>query len=115
MKYILIFLISISLFVSCATPRPWNKQEKTAAYFFILAHSANAFTTSQLDDNGNYEKYNFILDKHPSDTEVGIYFSITGGLALALSHFYPKLRKPLLYGYGFLNTCLVIHDYNLNK
>ena len=115
MRFILIFLIIGSLFTACASPRAWTKQEKTAAGFFIVAHSANAFTTSRLENNGNYEKFNFIIGEHPSDTEVGIYFSITAGLALTLSHFYPKLREPLLYGYGSLNTIMAIRDYNLTK
>ena len=110
-----LILVVISLLTACASPRPWTKQEKIAAGFFLLAHSANAFTTSRLENNGNYEKFNFIISEHPSDTMVGIYFSLTAGLALGISHYCPKLREPLLYGYGSLNTSLAIYDYNLNK
>lgn len=108
------FLIILSLSISCATPRSWTKEEKTAVGFFLLAHSADAFTTSQLIDNGNYE-LNPILGKYPSDTKIGIYFSLTAIGALTISHFYPNLRKPFLSGYGSLNTGLAIHNHNLNK
>jgi len=115
MRNILTSIIIVLLLMGCASPRPWTKEEKTAAGFFLLAHTANAFTTSQLENNGNYEKFNFIIKEHPSDTIVGIYFSVTAGLALGISHYWPSLRQPLLYGYGSLNTSLAIHDYNLNS
>ncbi len=114
MKYILIFFIIISLFINCAGPRSWTKQEKNAASFYLLAHSADAFTTSQLIHKGNYE-LNPILGKYPSDTEIGIYFSLTTLGILTLSHFYPNFRKPILYGYGGLNAGLAIYNYKLNK
>ena len=114
MRSTILFLFITLLFTSCASPRPWTKQEKIAAGFFLLAHSADAITTSQLTDNGNYE-INPILGKHPSDTKVGVYFSLTAIGALIVSHFNPDLRKPLLYGYGTLNTGLAIHNYTINK
>lgn len=114
MKSILISFIIGLLLTACASPRPWTKKEKIAAGFFLIAHTADAITTSQLNDNGNYE-LNPLLGKHPSDTEVCIYFSITAIGALTLSHFYPNLREPLLYGYGGLNTGLAIHNHKLNK
>lgn len=115
-KFCLIFLIIILLFTGCASPRPWTKQERIAAGYFLLAHSADAFTTRQLltVNKENYE-INPIMDKHPSDTEIGIYFSLTALTALGLSHFHPEFRKPLLVGYGSLNSFCVIHNYNLIK
>lgn len=115
MKSVVLFLITILFFTGCAGPRPWTKQEKIAAGFFLLAHSANAYTTSQINNNNSYERFDFILDKYPSDTEVIIYFSFTAGLALGLSHYLPKLRKPLLYGYGSLNAVLAFDDYITHK
>ena len=114
MKSTILFLFIALLFTSCASPRPWTKQEKVAAGFFLLAHSADAITTSQLTDHGNYET-NPILGKHPSDTKVGVYFSLTAIGALVVSHFNPDFRKPLLYSYGALNTGLAIHNYTINK
>ena len=114
MKSTILFLFIALLFTSCASPRPWTKQEKIAAGFFLLAHSADAITTSQLTDNGNYE-INPILGKHPSDTKISVYFSLTAIGALIVSHFNPDFRKPLLYGYGALNAGLAIHNYSINK
>jgi len=114
MKYILIFLIIIPSFISCATPRPWTKQEKIAAGFFLLAHLADGFTTKELKDNGHYE-HNPLLNKYPSDSEVGLYFSLTTLGALTLSHFYANFREPLLYSYGILNFLLATYNYDLNE
>lgn len=114
MKRLLILFVTISLLTSCASPRPWTKREKIAAGFFLLGHSADALTTSQLNDNGNYEK-NPILGKYPSDAKVGVYFSLTGGGIIALCHFYPDLREPLLYGSGILGFRFAIHNYYLNN
>jgi len=111
MKSTILFLFIALLFTSCASPRPWTKQEKIAAGFFLLAHSANAFTTSRINNNNSRERFDFILDEHPSDKEVIIYFSVTGGLALGLAHYFPKLRTPLLYGYGSVNAFFALHDH----
>ena len=62
MKKVVLSILCLFLFVACASPRPWTKQEKIAAGFFLLAHSADAFTTSRLENNGNYEKFNFIIN-----------------------------------------------------
>lgn len=114
MRMVLIFFIILFLVTSCATPRPWTKGEKTAAYFFIAAHFADGYTTSQSLDNGNYEM-NPILGKYPSDSELVVYFSVTGAIALVLSHYKPSLRKPLLYGYGSVNTAFAIHNHQLSS
>jgi len=111
----LIFIVLIFPFLcSCASPRPWTKQEKVAAGFFLLGHTADALTTSQLTDNGNYEM-NPILGKYPSDSEVGIYFSLTAISAITLCHFYPSLRQPLLFGYGMTNFSLAVYNEQLNN
>ena len=114
MKFIITFIIILLLFTSCASSRSWNKQEKIAAGFFLVAHSADAITTSRAINNGNYEM-NPILGKYPSDTEIGIHFSITAIGALILCHFYPDLRKPFLYSCGAVNSLCAIHNYNLNR
>jgi len=95
-------------------PRSWTKQEKYAAYFFLAAHTANALTTEAHQDYPNqYYETNPILGRHPSDTEIGAYFSLTGVGTLVLCHFYPELRKPVLLGYGAVNTYWAIHDLKL--
>jgi len=114
MKKVVLSILCLFLFVACASPRPWTKQEKVAAGFFLLAHSADAITTSQLTDNGNYET-NPILGKYPSDAKIGVYFSLTAIGALVVSHFKPDLRKPFLYGYGSINSICAIHNYTINK
>ena len=113
MKIFTIALLLVFL-TACASPRPWTKQEKVAAGFFLVAHSANGITTSRIDNHGNYEM-NPAMGEHPSDTGVIVYFSLTGLGALTISHFYPRLRQPLLYGYGSVNTYFAIHDCRINK
>lgn len=95
-------------------PRPWTKDEKIAAGFFIAAHTANAFTTEAHQDHPDmYYEMNPIMGRHPSDTEIIAYFSITGVVALLIAHFYPELRKPLLYGYGGVGCYWTVHDLNM--
>jgi len=113
MKYILIFLIIILLFTACASPRPWTKPEKVAAGYFILGHSADALSTEKMLDNPNNYETNPILGEHPSDAEVITYFSLTAIAALTISHFYPKLRFPLLSIFGTTGFGYAIHNNQL--
>ena len=115
---IVFLIISLSL-MGCASlkpqPRPWNKEEKKCAGFFILAHLADAYTTERyLDNPNNWEAINPTLDEHPSDGKVAIYFSLTGIGSLVLSHFYPQLRQPFLSGYGAFNTSLALYNTRLD-
>lgn len=118
-KQMLIVICILVLFNSGCTsliphPRAWTKEEKIAAGFFIAAHTANAFTTEAHQDSPElYYERNPIMGRHPSDTEIVTYFSITGVGALLIAHFYPELRKPLLYGYGAINSYWVIHDLQM--
>ena len=94
-------------------PRPWTMKEKTAAGFFILAHTANYFSTNAIVDSPYCYESNFIMGRDPSDGEIATYFSITGIIALAIAHFYPKTRVPLLMTYGGINAFLTVYDYSL--
>lgn len=93
-------------------PRPWTRNEKMAAVFFIAAHTANAYTTEKHQDHPElYYERNSIMGRHPSDAEIGGYFSITGVGTLLIAHLYPETRMSLLVGYGVVNTYWTMHDY----
>ena len=109
----IILLATVLVFSSCATPRPWTKGEKISAYYFCVAHFADAYTTNQMLDNG-YHENNPVLGEYPSDSKVTIYFSLTGAAALVLGHFWPELRKPLFIGYGTLNAGCAIYNSQLD-
>jgi len=98
---------------SCASPRPWTKEEKTAAGIFALGHLMDVYTTGQMLDKGYHEK-NPVLKEHPSNKKVTAYFSITGTVVLALSHFFPSLRRPFLLGCGSLGLSLAVHNNRLD-
>jgi len=109
----LIVLLVFLLLPACASPRPWTKQEKLAAGFFIAGHLADYYTTNRMLDNpANWEE-NPILGKHPSDSTVTMYFSLTAIGALVVGHYWPDARKPLFIGYGTLNTGLAAHNTTL--
>jgi len=114
LKKFTLFLIFLFFFSSCATlkpnPKPWTKPEKIAAGYFILGHIADALTTERALDDSNIDEINPILGKRPSDSKITIYFSLTGIAALTISHFYPKLRIPLLSLYGTVNFGNTIHN-----
>ena len=115
MRLILISLVIISFSTSCASPRPWNKQEKVAAGFNVLGIMADAYATENMLDNSNHYELNPSLGEHPTDTQLAIYFPITVIITLGLSHFYPKLRKPLLFGYGSLSFGAAISNQHRNQ
>jgi hypothetical protein len=121
MKDVVLLLVLLLGLSGCTVisphPKKWNASDKTVAAFFIVAHIANAFSTEAHQDYPElYYERNPILGRHPSDTEIGVYFSLSGICALLVAHWYPELRKPLLIGYGTLNTYWTIYDYNmLNK
>ena len=106
-------LIIILLFTGCTSSRPWTKQEKIAAGYFILGHSADALSTIKMLDNPNIYETNFILDEHPSDSKIVIYFSLTGITIFTIAHFYPKLRIPLLSASGTIGFGYAIHNKRL--
>ena len=114
MRKVISLSISIVILSSCATlkphPRKWTSAEKACAGFFIATHLANAYTTERAQDHPQCDEVNPALGEHPSDSKTIVYFSFTGLVALTLSHFYPNLRKPLLIGYGVVNTGLAIND-----
>ena len=110
-KTLIIPLVFVFLF-SCTSPRPWTKQEKIAAGFFIAAHGLNAYSTERHQDSPEFHtESNFLLNEHPSDTKIIGYFSITAFLTLGAAHFWPDLRKPLLVSYGLVNTKLAHDDF----
>ena len=111
------FLIVVFAVSGCESlmphPRAWTKREKIAAGFFIAAHTLNACSTENHQDYPNYYETNPIMGRHPSDTEIVTYFSITGIGALLIAHWYPELREPLLYSYGGLNLGLAVNDFKM--
>jgi len=106
-------VLCLFLLTSCASLRPWTRQEKVAAGFFVVAHVANAFSTKAIVDSPYCYESNFIMDKDPSDGKIIAYFSISGALTLLVAHFYPKTRVPLLLGYGGVNAFLTVYDFTL--
>ena len=117
MRFILIFVITIS-FMGCASlkphPTPWTSVEKKAAVFNVLGIMADAYTTEHMLNNHNHYECNPVLGEHPTDSQLAIYFPLTAIITLGLSHFYPKLRKPLLFGYGGLSFGAAIHNSQLD-
>ena len=121
MKNVLITICLLVVLLSGCTglmphPRPWTRREKVAAVFFIAAHTANAFTTEAHQDHPElYYEMNPILGRHPSDFEIGTYFSLTGVATLLVTHLYPELREPVLYGYGGVNCYWAVHDIDMMR
>jgi len=113
MKKLIFILFIFSFLCSCASPRPWTKQEKTAAKFFMVGIIADAYTTNKMLDNGHTEM-NPILDEHPSDTALVVYFPVTAIIGLGFAHFTPELRKLLLYGYGGSSFSFAVRNQNLD-
>lgn len=103
--------------MGCAALRPnpqsWTRKEKTAAGFFILAHLANAYSAKRISDDPCCYEANPFIDGEPSGGEIAVYCSITGFGALILSHYYPKLRVPLLMTYGGINVGLTLYDLSI--
>ena len=105
----IILLAAVLLISSCASPRPWTKEEKIAAGYFCLAHFADYYTTNKMLNNpANWEINPAVDEEHPE-----IYFSLTCIAALAVGHCWPDARKPLFLGYGTLNAGLAAHNTTL--
>ena len=117
MKKYLALIVIITLLSGCASlkpnPRPWTNREKAAAGFFLAGHTLDAFSTEAFLDKPGYYELNPIMGEHPSDRKVIIYFSITGIIALAICHLYPKLRAPVLMTYGGINWYWALHNYSM--
>ena len=111
---ILIPILLLTFLTGCVSlrpnPRPWTKGEKTAAGFYLVAHSLDAYTTEKILDHPYYWELNPILGRHPSDGKIIFYFSITAIVTLLIGHLYPKTRVPLFMGYGGINAGCVLHN-----
>ena len=95
-------------------PEAWNKTDKLLAAYFIAGHTLDAYTTERCQDHPDrfYEE-NPILGKHPKDSEIVIYFSVTGLVALSIAHLYPELRPWILGAYGSVGFYCAYHNYHL--
>lgn len=112
---VLVVVLAVS---GCASlyphPRRWTGEEKALAGFFVLAHVMDGYTTERCQDHPErFYEVNPLLGKHPEDSEIALYFSVTGVGALVLAHLYPELRVPLLGGYGALNFGCTVYNYRL--
>lgn len=115
-KLIEALLILISIVSGCSSftlePRAWTKSEKTAALFYITAHTADAITTENILNRPGFSEANPLMGSHPSDTEIGTYFALTGVITITIAHFNPDYRKHILYGYGGVNAFCAASNYN---
>lgn len=99
-----------------ANPRRWTREEKFAAVYYVAGHTTDAVTTVQHQSNrydGRIREMNPILGDHPREGEIIGYFSLTTVGLLAIAHFFPKLRMPLLLGMGTLGFALGVHNTNV--
>lgn len=118
MRAIVVALILLTMGCSHIKPHPrsWTTGEKAMAGFFIVAHAADAYTTERHQDYpASYEELNPLLGKHPTDSEIAIYFIATGAAALVICHFYPELRYPLLGIYGGVGMGAAWRNWKLIK
>lgn len=115
--WITAIVFALLLFASCSylkpDPRPWTKEEKQAAVYFTVGHLLDAYTTEKFLENPRLYEMNPILGKRPNDKEIVIYFAVTEIGALTIAHFWPWLRKPLLFSYGTTGFYWARHNYRL--
>jgi len=105
-----LLIILCLLLTSCAS---WTPREKVAGAFFLVAHTANYYSTREMLKGDHYE-CNPILDEHPSDKKCLAYFSLTGAGALIVAHFWKDARQWILWGYGGVNAYWTVHDRGLD-
>jgi len=78
----------------------------------IAASLADGYTTERMLDEGHYER-NPTLGKHPSETTMVAYFSLSTGFKLLLAHLIPEYREVILYGFAFVNGYCAHHNVRL--
>ncbi len=116
LKTFIVLGLVLSLCWACASPRKWTPDEKKAALAFMIAHTANAYSTERHQDYPEYfYERNRILGNHPSDVKIGTYFALTGIGGIIIAHYIPSLRISLLGSYAIINTRYAINDINLVK
>ena len=104
-----ILIVGVILLAGCATtPRKWTTGEKVVLGWSLLATVADGYTTTQaLNNPDNYEA-NPLLGKHPSDGKVFIFLGVSELIAVALAHWYPDVKFPLIgrvnMRYGYLGA-----------
>lgn len=111
MKKIMAWILCPVFFVSAAGCASWSRSDRLAAGFFVAGHAADAITTERHQDRPDlFREMNPILGDHPSEQEIAVFFVVTAGLTFLLAHLFPKIRKPLLLGYGATGFAWAIHN-----
>ena len=116
----LVALFLVLTIAGCSTlrphPRAWTKAEKAVAGFFIAGHLADAYTTERHQDHPErFCERNPVLGRHPDDSRIVVYFSLTGLVVLGVAHLYPELRFPLLGVCGTANSWCALHNYRMMR
>lgn len=99
-------LLLVGFFSSCAFnpkphPRDWTKEEKAAAIVYFVGKGGDTWTTFKHQNcSGDIVENNRTLGEHPNDLKIGVYMATTAFIAMIIAHFYPELRKPLLFTLG---------------
>lgn len=119
--FIVWFLLIIAMFLlsNCAaidfTPRPWTKGEKVAGAAFVVAHTANWYSTKRHQSFDNITEMNPILGERPSQEQIAGYFLLSGLAGLGIAHIMPEYRYWILAPYTATNFYFTYHDMRLMR
>jgi len=110
MKYIFM----VFLLVGTAFAGEWTTQDAMMQGALSLSLGVDYLQTIEITRNDNYYETNLILGKHPTKTDVGLYFSgcLVGSylIARALPRRYRTIFQGIVIG-GQIST--IIRNYQL--
>ena len=107
-------LILCVFLISCASTRPWTREEKVLLGASCLATVADTVTTIDMLNNGNWE-INPMMGKHPSYTQVVVTMSITQVLTIVAAHYWDDFRSWILGAKTGINVGFAFHNLRLKE
>jgi len=108
-------LAIIAIFLAgCATARPWTTEEKVLLGASCLATVADAYTTLDMLDNGNWE-INPMMGEHPSSSQVVLTMAATQVLTIIVAHYWSDFRAWILGIKTGINSGFAFHNMRLDS
>lgn len=108
-------IFSILLFTIGCAHQPFTQSDKILLGTSLTLQAIDWQQTKEIARNPDfYEKWNFVLDEHPSQNEIDLYFLTTAFASVATIYYLPPKYRNLFFGcwIGIEGDC-VVHNYQI--
>ena len=107
-------LISLMLFIGCASSAPWSKTDKILWGTAISLKTVDYMQTKKLVKDPLHHEKNPILGENPSQNTIDLYFATTAiGLTIIAHKLPPKWRKGWLVAASVISGICIARNFSI--